>query len=554
MLARHAGGPPGIEGVGMGVDRPLREQLRGLDRAALGHGLDVGRVGQRVEPHLVRRHPFPPRLGRGEPPFDLVILDDPAFLRVHEEHPPGPQPPLPHDLARGELEHARLAGHDDEAVLHLPPAARPQAVAVEGGPDPHAVGKGERGRSVPGLHQAGLKLVIGLEVVGHALVAAPRLGDQHAHRLLERPAGEHEQFEHVVEGGGVAAPLADHRLDLVEVGAEHRMGEHALAGVHPVDVAADGVDLAVVGDVAEGMGEVPGGKRVRAVPLMDQGQGRRDPRIGQVGEVLADLVGEQQPLVDQRLRRQRADVAEGLLHEAEATDLDPEPLAGHEQLPLEVVTGHLLAAADEHLLHDRLDLAGGAADRAIVGGHGPPAEEVEPFLADHLLEELLGRLAVPLRWRQEHVAHGPVAGRRERDAGLRGDGREELLRRLHEDAGAVAGERVAATGPAVREVLEQLEPLADDGVALHPVHVDDEAHAAGVVLVGGIVEPLRRGKTGKRTGGGAGHGRLVQAAGIGGVVNAAPSRAAGLFRRRRRRPPRRDRGHGRGAVPRTAAR
>ena len=69
---------------------------------------------------------------------------------------------------------------------------------------------------------------------------------------------------------------------------------------------------------------------------------------------------------------------------------------------------------------------------------------------------------------------------------------QEPIRHLHQDAGAVAGVHLAAARPAVEQVDEQLQRLADDAVALLTLDVDDEADAAGVVLVPRIVEPLRR--------------------------------------------------------------
>ena len=200
------------------------------------------------------------------------------------------------------MQHPGFARHHDEAVLHLPPAAGPQPVAVEGGADSNAIGERQRRRAVPRLHETSLEFIVGLEVVRHALVAAPRLGDQHADRLLDRAAGEHEEFQHVVEGGGVTAPLAHDRLDLVEVGAEHWVREHALAGVHPIDVTANGIDLAVVRDEAEGMSEIPGREGVGAVPLVHECQGTRHLRVGEIGVILVDLVGQQQALVDDRSR------------------------------------------------------------------------------------------------------------------------------------------------------------------------------------------------------------------------------------------------------------
>ena len=61
---------------------------------------------------------------------------------------------------------------------------------------------------------------------------------------------------------------------------------------------------------------------------------------------------------------------------------------------------------------------------------------------------------------------------------------------LRQNAGAVAGQRIAAAGAAMRQVDQDLQARADDLVALLAVHVDDEADAAGVVLVGRIVQAL----------------------------------------------------------------
>ena len=160
-----------------------------------------------------------------------------------------------------------------------------------------------------------------------------------------------------------------------------------------------------------------------------------------------------------------------------------------------MIAGGLLAAAHEGLPDDRFYLAGRAADEAVVGGHAPPAEELEALFPAEFLEEHLRRLAVAIRRRQENVAHGPIARGRQLDASLRRHRREKLLRHLDQDAGAIARERIAAAGAAMREVFQHLEPLPDDLVALPPVQVDDEPHAAGVMLIGRIVEALGWGKS-----------------------------------------------------------
>ena len=69
---------------------------------------------------------------------------------------------------------------------------------------------------------------------------------------------------------------------------------------------------------------------------------------------------------------------------------------------------------------------------------------------------------------------------------------QELVRDLHQDAGAVAGQRVGADGAAMGQVLQDLEAVLDDRVARPRLQVGDEADAAGIVFSLRIVESLRR--------------------------------------------------------------
>jgi hypothetical protein len=65
---------------------------------------------------------------------------------------------------------------------------------------------------------------------------------------------------------------------------------------------------------------------------------------------------------------------------------------------------------------------------------------------------------------------------------------------LDQDAGAIAEQGIVAGGTAVLEVLQNLQTLLDDGVAFAVLDVDDKADAAGVMFVGGVVEPLLPGE------------------------------------------------------------
>jgi hypothetical protein len=81
-----------------------------------------------------------------------------------------------------------------------------------------------------------------------------------------------EQFEDVVERRGVGAAGLHHRLDVVEVRVEQRVGEPRLVALHPVGVARDRVDLAVVGQHPEGLRQLPGREGVGGVALVVDGE------------------------------------------------------------------------------------------------------------------------------------------------------------------------------------------------------------------------------------------------------------------------------------------
>ncbi len=71
-------------------------------------------------------------------------------------------------------------------------------------------------------------------------------------------------------------------------------------------------------------------------------------------------------------------------------------------------------------------------------------------------------------------------------------GGEERVRNLGQHAAAVAERGIRADRAAMVEVDQDLQALFEDVVRLAVLHVGHEADAAGIVLVGGIVEPLGR--------------------------------------------------------------
>ena len=67
---------------------------------------------------------------------------------------------------------------------------------------------------------------------------------------------------------------------------------------------------------------------------------------------------------------------------------------------------------------------------------------------------------------------------------------KELVGHLEQDAGAVAGFRVATAGAAMSQVHQNLQGLGDDLVGLAAIDVGDDAHAAAVVFQMGGIEAV----------------------------------------------------------------
>ena len=92
--------------------------------------------------------------------------------------------------------------------------------------------------------------------------------------------------------------------------------------------------------------------------------------------------------------------------------------------------------------------------------------------------------------RHEELADRVVAGLRQIESELGAFGREEIVRDLGQHAATVAERRVRTDRAAMVEIDQDLQALFENVVRLAVLHVGDEADAAGIVLLGGIVKAL----------------------------------------------------------------
>ena len=80
------------------------------------------------------------------------------------------------------------------------------------------------------------------------------------------------------------------------------------AGFQPVQVALNGIDFAIVGNVAEGLSEFPGWKGIGCKPGVDQSERARHPFVAQIREIAAELVTGELTFIYDRFVGQRGDI------------------------------------------------------------------------------------------------------------------------------------------------------------------------------------------------------------------------------------------------------
>ncbi len=268
--------------------------------------------------------------------------------------------------------------------------------------------------------------------------------------------------------------------DLLHVFAEQLRGEVALAGAHPVAVPAQRVDLPVVGEHPVRVRQLPARERVRGEARVHQREAAREARVPEVGEVARQLGRREHPLVDDRARgeaRDREVVGVLALH-------DP---PDHIELPLErVAVGHAVAGR----AHEELGDVRGACPRSHAGGalvdrHLAPADHALALGLHAALDQVHRATAQLLVLGQEAHRHAVAAGIGKLEPGVLA---QERVGNLDEDARAVTRVRVGALTAAMLELLQRVQRAGDHLVRTRRAHACDERDAAGVVLVGRVVQ------------------------------------------------------------------
>ena len=228
------------------------------------------RRGQVRQFELRASQPFRIGLGGGKGGLDLLVLDDASLLHVDQQHLAWLQPPFTDDPLFRNGQHPDLRSHDHIVLVGDDEPGGTQSIAVERRADLATVGKGHGGRTIPWLHQGGVIFVESLALGIHQRIAGPGLWDQHHDGVGQRIATCDQQLQGVIEAGRVRLSVRYQRPHLVEIGTQEVRLQRAAARVHPVDVTAHRIDLAVVSDEPVGVRQFPRREGVGRKALVHQ--------------------------------------------------------------------------------------------------------------------------------------------------------------------------------------------------------------------------------------------------------------------------------------------
>ena len=450
-----------------------------------------GRPFERVDGQRLLGNPVAVGFFLGIAGAQLVVVDDAPAGKVDLEHLTRSQATARQDVLGAYLDGAHLACQHKATVARHVVTSRAQSVAVEGGTQRAAVGKGDGGRAIPRLHEHGLVGVVGAALLTQAIVVVPRLGQQHGRGTRKRATVHDQELKHIVQNRGVRTLAVDDGHHALKIVLQHGAVQVGLAGADPVDIALEGVDLAVVDDKTVGVRALPAGRGVGGVARVNERHGRLDGGVVKIDEEAAHLRGDQHALVHNSARAHGAHIEDLIAQGKLGVGLLFDGATAHVQATLKgIAGGRVVRTAQEGLQDSRHAGAGRLAQVVRVDRHLAPKEQRHAGLGAAFLKHAAGVLYALVVLRKEQHGHAIVALCRQNLAALLSLFTEKVMRNLEQDASAVAGVLLESRAAAVLQVDQNGQCIVQDLVMALTVDIGKRADATCIVVEFGAIKAL----------------------------------------------------------------
>ncbi len=281
-----------------------------------------------------------------------------------------------------------------------------------------------------------------------------------------------QELEDVVQAERVADRRGGDRQQVLEIVSPDVRAQLPLPGAHPQPVAPDRVDLAVVRQQTEGLGERPRRQGVGGEALVEHRHLRPVALVGEIEVEALQLAGRHESLVDEGLRRQRADVGVALLRQVslDAPAQQVEPRFHRPRVAL--------GTGDEELQHPRHAGPGHLSENVGTDRHLAVPEIAHPESRRPPIDRVLQSRALPRRG-EDHRHGQNLAGFEPRADLVFEKLQEEVARQVGHEPRAVPGLVVGASCAAVHQPPESGESQRHDAARRHAGGLCDEAGAAG---------------------------------------------------------------------------
>ena len=268
-------------------------------------------------------------------------------------------------------QYPRFGGEDQPLIVGQGAAQGAQTVAVQRGTHRVPIGIEDGCRAVPGLHHGGV-IAVQIPPGRKVLLPLPGLRQQDHPRQRQRKAAHVQEFQGIIQHLAVAAAVHDNRQHPAHFITQDRRAHGFFPGFHPVMIAPDGVDFAVVQQHPLRMGLAPGREGVGGKAGMHQGHWRGIAHILEIVIERAQLTDQHHTLIHDGFAGQGADVGiRILLFKHPAQYIKP---------PVKIRTGgNGNRTAQKALPNAGHGAAGSCAQLSRMAGHVPPAKNRQPF-------------------------------------------------------------------------------------------------------------------------------------------------------------------------------